>query len=90
MRKSFSRWVNFLYGPLFAVIGFFYRIYTANRARVERIKANKKVSTVLRFITVLVLLGWILIWMLASDENRTRLTDEIKRTIGGTETWFSQ
>ena len=90
MQKSFSKWINFLYGPLFAVIGFFYRSYTANRARVERIKENKKVSAALKFITVMVLLGWILIWMFASDESRHRLTDEIKKTIGGTETLFSQ
>ena len=90
MQKSFSKWINFLYGPLFAVIGFFYRSYTANRARLERIKANKKVSSVLSFITILVLVGWILVWMFASDESRNRLTDEIKKTIGGTETIFNQ
>jgi len=90
LQNSFSKWVNFLYGPLFAVIGFFYRIYTANRARIERIKANQKVSRVLSILTVLVLVGWILIWMFASDQSRNRLTDEIKQTIGGSETWFNQ
>lgn len=90
LQNSFSKWINFLYGPLFAVIGFFYRTYTANRERVERLKANQTVSSVLKFITILVLLGWILVWMFASDESRNRLTEEFKKAVGSSETWFNQ
>jgi hypothetical protein len=83
MRKKYAKWIDFLYGPLFRVIGFFYRIYTSNRARYERFKANQAISTVLKAATVLLLMGWILIWLFASDDNRTRLEDEVRQTIGG-------
>jgi len=62
MRKSHAKWIEFLYGPFFKVIGFFYRSYTANRARIAALKANAKVAVFLRAITVLVLVGWILTW----------------------------
>jgi hypothetical protein len=74
--------MQFLYGPYFKVVGFFYRIYAANRARVERLKANQTFSALLRGLTLLVLVGWILIWLFASDESRTGLVDEVKQSIG--------
>jgi hypothetical protein len=79
---KFSRIIQFLYGPYFKVVGFFYRIYAANRARVERLKANQTFSALLRGLTVLMLVGWILIWLFASDESRTGLVDEVKQSIG--------
>ena len=82
MRKSFAKWIDFLYGPFFKVIGFFYRSYTANRARIESLKANAKVAVFLKAITVLVLVGWILTWFFASEESRTRLADEVRQSIG--------
>ena len=82
MQTKFSRVVNFLYGPYFKVVGFFYRIFSANRARVERLRANQTFAAVLKSFTVLVLVGWILIWMFAADEDRTRLIDEIRQSIG--------
>lgn len=82
MQKSLAKWIDFLYGPFFKVIGFFYRIYTANRARVEAIKANQKVSSLLKLLTVLVLVGWILTWYFASEESRNRLVDDVKQSIG--------
>ena len=85
MRKSYAKWIEFLYGPFFRVIGFFYRAYTANRARVAAFKANAKVSAFLKAVTVLVLVGWIMIWFFASEESRTRLVDEVKQSIGGFE-----
>jgi len=86
VQKPYSRWIEILYGPFFKVIGFFYRSYTANRARVARLKANEKVSAFIRVMTILVLLGWILIWYFASDESRTRLVDDVKQSIGITDT----
>ena len=83
MQKTYAKWIEFLYGPFFKVIGFFYRIYKANRARVETLKANQKVSAFLKLITVLILVGWILTWYFASEESRNRLGDEVKQTIGG-------
>ena len=82
MQKSYAKWIDFLYGPFFRVIGFFYRTYTANRARVAALKANQKVSALLKILAVLVLVGWILSWFFASDESRQRLTDEVKQSIG--------
>ena len=82
MQTKFSRVVQFLYGPYFKVAGFFYRIYAENRARVERLKANQTFSALLRGLTVLLLVGWILIWMFASDESRTGLLDDVKQSIG--------
>ena len=82
MRKSFSRWIEFLYGPFFKVIGFFYRTYTTNRARVASLKANERVSSFIRFMAMAILVGWILIWYFASDESRTRLVDDVKQSIG--------
>ncbi|NCF35811.1 MAG: hypothetical protein GWP56_05395 [Gammaproteobacteria bacterium] len=84
--RSFSEWIEFLYGPLFRVIGFFYRTYKANRDRVSAIMAREKVAALMKFLAILFLLGWILVWLFASDESRTRLTDEIKQTIGGFDT----
>ena len=68
--------------PFFKVIGFFYRAYTTNRARVARLKANQKVSAFIRFMAMAILVGWILIWYFASDESRTSLVDDVKQSIG--------
>ncbi|MDH3390007.1 MAG: hypothetical protein OEN02_19140 [Gammaproteobacteria bacterium] len=83
MQKPLAKWIDFLYGPFFRVIGFFYRSYTANRARVAKLKSNEKVAAFLKLMAILILVGWILIWFLASDESRTRLVDDIKQSIGG-------
>lgn len=83
MQEKYAKWIDFLYGPFFRVIGFFYRIYVANRMRFERLKSSQWVSKFLRLLAVAVLLGWILIWMFASEESRHRLTEEVKQTIGG-------
>ncbi|MGB5330766.1 MAG: hypothetical protein WBO58_21350 [Gammaproteobacteria bacterium] len=82
MQKPYSRWVEFLYGPFFKVIGFFYRSYTTNRARIAKLKANEKISSFIRFMAMAILVGWILIWYFASDESRTRLVDDVKQSIG--------
>lgn len=83
MQKKHARWMEFLFGPMLRVIGFFYNSYTANRARAARLRANATVAAFLKVLAVLVLVGWILIWMFASDESRNRLTEEVKQTIGG-------
>lgn len=88
--KSYPKWVEFLYGPFFSVIGFFYRTYTANRARFTRLTASQKVSSFLRFLAVAILLVWILVWLFASDESRSRLSDEIKKSLGGVESRFDR
>ncbi len=90
MQKPYSRWIEILYGPLFKVIGFFYRAYTTNRARIEKLKANEKVSSFIKFMTMVILVGWILIWYFASDESRTSLVDDVKQSIGITDSPSTQ
>jgi hypothetical protein len=85
VRKSLAEWIDFLYGPIFRVIGFFYRSFTANRARFAALKANPSIAGFLKVLTVAILLAWILIWLFASEESRTRLTDEVRQSIGGFE-----
>ena len=82
MEKPWSRLIRFLYGPLFKVIGFFYRSYSNNRARVTRLKSNKRVATVIQALTMAMLLGWIVIWYFADDDSGIGLVDEVKRSIG--------
>jgi hypothetical protein len=82
VQKPYSRWIEILYGPFFKVIGFFYRAYTSNRARIAKLKANEKVSSFIKFMTMVILVGWILVWYFASDESRTSLVDDVKQSIG--------
>jgi len=81
-RDKILKWLNFLYVTFFRVIGFFYRIYTANRARAESFKSREKVSLFIKFMSVLILVGWLLVWYFASEESRTGLIDEVKQSIG--------
>jgi len=83
MQNKYDRIVNFLFGPWFWIIGVFYRTYSANRERLARFKANQGVARLLRILTVMFFVAWILIWFFASDADRSRLTDEVRQTIGG-------
>ena len=85
-RGEFS-WYAFLFGPPFKLIGFFYRIYNTNRVRLAGLASKPRVSSGLRKVMVLTLLLWIVIWLLASDDSRNRLTDAVKENFGalGTE-----
>ena len=82
MKKSYSQWIEFLYGPFFKVIGFFYRIYTTNRARAESFKGNELVSTFIKAMTIFIMVGWLLVWYFAPEESGTSLIDEVKQSIG--------
>ncbi len=90
MQIPYSKWIDFLFGPMLRVIGFFYRTYQANRARLAKLKSNPKVAATIRFLAVAILLGWILIWMFASDASRSRLTDEFRRSLDGFGTMFDR
>jgi len=83
VQKPYPKWLVFLYGPIFRVIGFFYRVYSANRARLQKLKTNEKVASFIKFMTILILLGWILVWYFASEQSRTSLVDDVKQSIGG-------
>ena len=90
MQKRYSKWIQLLYGPYLKVIGFFYRTYNANRARFARITSGERVSALIRFLTIAILIAWIVVWLLASDESRTRLVDDIKQSIGGIDSLFEK
>ena len=83
MAKPNQQWIQILYGPIFKVIGFFYRAYTTNRGWVDDLKSREKVASFIRNAAVIILLGWILIWYLAPEGSSDRLTEEVKETIGG-------
>ena len=83
MKKRYQQWIQFLYGPFFIVIGFFYRIYKSNRDRVEGLKTGDKISFILRHATLVILAIWLLIWYLAPEGSSDRLADEVKQTIDG-------
>jgi len=81
--KPYQQWIQFLYGPIFKVIGFFYRSYTTNRGWVDDLKSQEKIAFFIRNAAIIILLGWILIWYLAPEGSSDRLTEEVKETIGG-------
>ncbi len=83
MIKSYQRWIQFLYGPFFIVIGFFYRIYKSNRGRVETLITGDKVSFFIRNGTIVILAIWFLVWYFAPEGSSDRLVEEAKQTIGG-------
>lgn len=83
MAKPNQQWIQILYGPIFKVIGFFYRAYTTNRGWVDDLKSREKIASFIRNAAVIILLGWILIWYLAPEGSSDRLTEEVKETIGG-------
>ena len=80
--KPYQQWIQFLYGPIFKVIGFFYRIYKTNRGRIEDLKSRKGVSSFIKNAAVILLLGWILIWIFAPQGSSDRLAEEVRQTIG--------
>ena len=82
MATRFQQWIDFLYGPIFRLIGFFYRIYKTNRDHVASLTSRKKVASMLQNGAVILLIVWILIWFFASDESRNRLTEEVQESIG--------
>jgi hypothetical protein len=81
--KPNQTWIQILYGPLFKVIGVFYRAYTTNRRWIDELKSQEKIASFIRYAAIIILLGWILIWYLAPEGSSDRLTEEVKETIGG-------
>ena len=81
------RWYAVLFGPPFKIIGFFYRSYRSNRKRLAEFTSGSGASTLIKAALVLTLFLWIVTWLLASDESRSRLTDTVKqqfRNLGTT------
>ena len=78
-----DHWSKFLLGPIFAVIGFFYRAYMANRERVARLLGGRWISRIIKAAMVLTLILWFAIWLLAPEESRKELTEMAKEFWGG-------
>jgi len=76
------QWIDFLYGPFFKVIGFFYRIYKANRIRVSNLTSKQRIASLLQNAAVILLIAWMLIWFFASEESGNRLTREVRESLG--------
>jgi len=74
--------IDFLYGPFFKVIGFFYRTYKANRIRVSNLTDKKRIASLLQNGAVILLIAWMLIWFFASEESGNRLTLEVQQSLG--------
>jgi hypothetical protein len=80
MAKRRTDWVKILYGPLFTIIGFFYRSYRINRDRVARVMSTPWAASLFRVAVLLTFIAWIGVWLLASDESRHRLTQAVQDT----------
>jgi len=84
-RREFS-WCAFLLGPPFRLIGFFYRTYQANRKRLTTLGSKQWASSGSRIVMLLTLFLWIAVWLLASEQSRSRLTDAVQQYFGGIST----
>jgi len=82
LTNRLHQWLDFLYGPFFKVIGFFYRIYKANRIRVSNLTDKKRIASLLQNGAVILLIAWMLIWFFASEESRNRLSQEVQESFG--------
>ena len=74
--------IQFLYGPIFAVLDFFMRNYKANRERLEGITSREKISTWLQYVAIAVLVIWLAVWIITPKGEQNRLSDEVKSSIG--------
>lgn len=72
---------QFLYGPIIAVIYFFMQNYKINRARIDKFLNNKKISSVLQFIAIAILITWLLIFTFSTEEDRKELTEQVKQSL---------
>jgi len=72
---------DFLYGPFFAVLDFFMRHYKANRERLDKFMSQKKVSSFLQGLAVLILVVWMIVFYFAPEDKRKVLTQEIQQSF---------
>lgn len=82
MDKPYQKILQFLYGPFFKIVGYFYRTYKFNRDWIEGVKAGKKASFFIKNATVAILIIWILIWYFAPEGSGERLSEEVQESIG--------
>ena len=70
---------QFLYGPPIAVICFFMRNYKANHARLDKFLDSKKVSSILQFVAIAILIMWLFIFSFSTEGDRKGLTEQVKQ-----------
>lgn len=78
------RWLQGSYESFFRLLGFIYRTFTSNRQRLAEITRQPWLAKMLRGLIYLTLIVWLLIWLVAPDASRQRLTDEFRHWLGDT------
>lgn len=68
---------NYLRVP-FVMIVWVMETYTKNRERLTHFLAQPRVATTLKWTIVLTMLVWVVVGLMASEEDRGRLTDALK------------
>lgn len=84
--KPLKKIIRFLYGPIISVVYFIMQTYKANRERLDNFLNNKKISSILQFIAVAILIIWIIVFVSSTEEDRKALTEQIKQ---GFDEWQS-
>lgn len=79
MKESSQRIIQFLFGPLLAVIGFFMRHYSANRLRLNNLLKREKIKSFFQGLAIIILIIWVVVFYFAPEEKRGELTEQIKK-----------
>jgi uncharacterized membrane protein YoaK (UPF0700 family) len=74
MDKQNGWWSKLILGPIFAVIGFFYRVHMANRERLVRLLRRPWIAMAIKVAVMLILILWIAVWLLTPEETRKELS----------------
>ena len=54
------------------------RTFTSNRNRLSHIIARERIAMALKVLSVVTVGAWVVIWLLAGEEQRGRLTETVK------------
>ena len=77
----YQYWLKILYGPIIHVVVFFMDTYKANRERMKKLLNHGSTTSLLQNAALIILVIWVLIFILASDQSRDRLTQEIQENM---------
>lgn len=82
---AFERLKRIYFAPLRLLVRMI-GVFTRNRDRVSAFTAREAVAAALKALSLLTLLAWLLIWVLAGEEQRQRLTEAVSdywaKTVG--------
>ena len=82
MAKPYPYWIKILYGPLISLVVFFMDAYKSNRERVSKAISGNKIASFFQTLAIVILVLWALVFFFAGDENRDKLTQEVKQRFG--------